>query len=607
MGGIKITEKQARMLEALDTSRVMKITKEQFGKILEMENMEEAISASSQIKKDFAKGMSKAPKETKLDFKKNLNSKIKEGQLWESFVNELYSLNEGETGEYNKLIKLLEVIGVVENRRLRKEAFGGDKNRAKDIMECGLYEMCGDGDEYSAIKEIETSIDLAKKYEGDDFYKVMVEKWFEDNKNYQPSGNYAYVKNAYDSGDFKGAYKAMIQMRQMAPIHEVENGGEIVGMDIVNHPPFNDLPETRDDVDWNFRGNVHIPSVEDGDAMEQVVAKDDITGRELTLKDGTSKKVDGYIEKFNQRFGEEPTFVLDPTAEWYGRVKIINPKFVEWQDKYTTGKADFLDKSRDMGQSTDEAMGAANAGQYTGALGMGDAHFKSNVPDELGNIIEEEELDESTDTGSVGGQYATSGFPASKFMGTKGKKGKARVSKGSKLTKGYSLVRGKLEENYLSNKLPQEVDNILFTMKSVLDIDNEIIHEFINTYIENPEIHEEFMEVFGKLRSKGVIKGAEEAAEFIEFITSMGEEEKEVADELQVNEDAKTETQWEGGSFVQPKEKCKKFPYCNQGPDAIETKKTKTSVISADALYQEVALKTGRSISEVKDIIDKRK
>ena len=30
---------------------------------------------------------------------------------------------------------------------------------------------------------------------------------------------------------------------------------------------------------------------------------------------------------------------------------------------------------------------------------------------------------------------------------------------------------------------------------------------------------------------------------------------------------------FKGGEFVKVKDKCKEFPYCNEGPDAIETKK----------------------------------
>ena len=73
--------------------------------------------------------------------------------------------------------------------------------------------------------------------------------------------------------------------------------------------------------------------------------------------------------------------------------------------------------------------------------------------------------------------------------------------------------------------------------------------------------------------------------------------------EIPMNEDSHSETQLKGGSFVNVKEKCKKYPYCDEGPGAIETKKTKMAVVSNDHIVQEVAKKTGRTIEEVKKII----
>ena len=46
--------------------------------------------------------------------------------------------------------------------------------------------------------------------------------------------------------------------------------------------------------------------------------------------------------------------------------------------------------------------------------------------------------------------------------------------------------------------------------------------------------------------------------------------------------------------------------YCEQGIDAIETKKSKNSVISKD-IYESVAKKTGLPIESVIKIIDKKK
>lgn len=50
-----------------------------------------------------------------------------------------------------------------------------------------------------------------------------------------------------------------------------------------------------------------------------------------------------------------------------------------------------------------------------------------------------------------------------------------------------------------------------------------------------------------------------------------------------------------GGKKVKPKDKCKEFPYCNAGPDAIE--------IGESELYEAISKETGKSIDEVKGIV----
>ena len=75
---------------------------------------------------------------------------------------------------------------------------------------------------------------------------------------------------------------------------------------------------------------------------------------------------------------------------------------------------------------------------------------------------------------------------------------------------------------------------------------------------------------------------------------------------LSINEDAFSDSQYPGGTIIEPKEKCKKFPYCDEGPGNFKEKKTKNSVISNDTnLYEAIAKKTGRSVTEIKEIIEK--
>ena len=119
-------------------------------------------------------------------------------------------------------------------------------------------------------------------------------------------------------------------------------------------------------------------------------------------------------------------------------------------------------------EDIEEATGAGSSGAYTGPLfsKINKRSFKKsditdNIPtsvtglpigkmysfNEEKEVLEEEELDEATSFGSVGGVYDTPGFPASEFMGTKGKKGKAPVKKkqpnGVLKKLGYQKVRVK--------------------------------------------------------------------------------------------------------------------------------------------------------------------
>jgi len=119
-------------------------------------------------------------------------------------------------------------------------------------------------------------------------------------------------------------------------------------------------------------------------------------------------------------------------------------------------------------EDIEEATSALGSGSYTGSLSskINRRSFKksditNNIPTsvtglptgkmysfkEEKEVLEEEELDEATSFGSVGGVYDTPGFPASEFMGTKGKKGKAPVKKkqpnGVLKKLGYQKVRVK--------------------------------------------------------------------------------------------------------------------------------------------------------------------
>ena len=64
----------------------------------------------------------------------------------------------------------------------------------------------------------------------------------------------------------------------------------------------------------------------------------------------------------------------------------------------------------------------------------------------------------------------------------------------------------------------------------------------------------------------------------------------------------KAKTQWPGGKFVKVKERCKKFPYCNQGDiNALELTDNKM----VKAAITEVAKKTGKDRTYIKELVKK--
>jgi hypothetical protein len=101
------------------------------------------------------------------------------------------------------------------------------------------------------------------------------------------------------------------------------------GMEILGQFPFNQLPLTRKDVDWNNRGvegwgMVYLPSLAGGDVVDTMFDQD---------------QVKEFVEDFKNEYNEEPIFSIDSTSN---KIRIINPKFTEWRENYIKGKDEFL-------------------------------------------------------------------------------------------------------------------------------------------------------------------------------------------------------------------------------------------------------------------------
>ena len=176
--------------------------------------------------------------------------------------------------------------------------------------------------------------------------------------------------------------------------------------------------------------------------------KEDLDSNEITkmlrdqLKKRSSKRFskDEIFDEIRRR-KEEEMELRKKEAEEYR-------KFIE---------DNFTDEEDTEDEPVEEASSAGSVGgSYVGALSRNPIRrkIKTDIPVSVGGIntpigdmtmLSEEELVEAGSAASVGGEYATPGFPPSVFMGTAGKKGKARVKKEqpSLANLGYQKVRVK--------------------------------------------------------------------------------------------------------------------------------------------------------------------
>lgn len=180
------------------------------------------------------------------------------------------------------------------------------------------------------------------------------------------------------------------------------------------------------------------------------------------LHNGGEVKIDGVELSYRENVDEDLNTnriaqrKRDDFRKEYRRRE--TPKEFEQIRRVRDEKPDFEDLYIDLDSEDEieEATGAASSGAFVGPMGGGTVRRvfkKSDIPTSKNGIVgkrqtglpigklysfnedkevleeEEVELDEATTVGGVGGVYDTPGFPASKFMGTAGKKGKAPVKK----------------------------------------------------------------------------------------------------------------------------------------------------------------------------------
>lgn len=447
MKKIKVTKQQAIMLENLSSKKkVIKITKEQYERL--------KLHESSEISKQFIKNL--PDNESRNEFRRNVNSETKikgvmefDESLWEEFINELYGLNESGSSKYEKLIKLMEINGYVENRKIKKSKFKDDKQLTKEVIMSGVQKLKESNNVYRAIEEMDKTYD-------------DIVRGFRDQLSTSST------KREYTQDELKTNY-----MRKKSD--EISAAREKLKSDRLKEYGNTPMGSEEDkSAPWNSKEREYREDVRVSGQFEVIYYNDELAI--LTNKFG--EKYLFYFANLNKDVFEpyaniEKTYIgrdEDDLADYeYSKDWDIDSETINnyINDNITTlskgvGLSDFEEGvdivkiDRELGEdllglvkffskknpkdgemlksillpiiqsdSVDEVTTAASSGSFVGKMNQ-NSEPQSNISDELETIV-----DEATTTVSTGNsQYATPGFASSDFFGNKGKKGKAPVNKG---------------------------------------------------------------------------------------------------------------------------------------------------------------------------------
>jgi hypothetical protein len=122
------------------------------------------------------------------------------------------------------------------------------------------------------------------------------------------------------------------------------NEDVVRGTDALKTFPFSELPETYEEYKnnrfklniQNWGDRVDVPS--GGDSLRSIKTKRDLIE---------------FINSFEEEYGEDPMFEINPNADWHSKIQIVNDRFKGDSESYTQQKSRELDKYREKGWSID--------------------------------------------------------------------------------------------------------------------------------------------------------------------------------------------------------------------------------------------------------------
>ena len=588
MRKIKINEQQANMLKDLGKTKVLKVTQEQYNRILEVERLV-GMDLSESVDGEFKKAL---PASSRGEFNNTKLPGITESEEttgnYEAFINELYGMNEGAETKYEKLCKLMESAGLINNNRLVKEKFRGDKNVVREIITMGLNEMSEGGSEYSAMEIMEELVNSndAEANENEDYGFIgnQVRDFLIKYNSEFADGNIKYVERLFNNGNYNLAWTTMRKFNKDGMLREAEEQEGIVGNDIVKYPPMSQLRRERGDKPTEVK-RVTIPSLDRLDGTRVLSCRAEIPGYSFTSSVGKLIKFEGYIEAFKNKFNEEPIFKPTPENNFLD-FDIINPVFTEARDRFKNGMSDAIDADPSLaneGEVDETTVAGASgmggsSGPFVAPMGSAPINRKPNVGNELIN-------DEMIDKVDV----LSSAVNNLLMIINSGSVNPGKIVDNSDKLIEFASIMSSYDDNednvinqklkHLSSKLPMMINKLIGIAEHTLS--NGIGEDYIEY---SKGIYELLLFIKRNSGSEITEQGIGNSGQYdtpgLEDINMKGDTPRGSGPTWKKPTIA-------GGTEVKIKDKCSKFPYCNQGAEALA----------------EVAKRTGRDISEIKEII----
>jgi hypothetical protein len=315
----------------------------------------------------------------------------------------------------------METCGYVENRKLSKLKFEGNKDIAKNVILGGLEKLHETGSPFMAMEAMEDYFKnpqrSGQKPNPQDIADKLATLRADELKGRAERGEPVTIGRKYGETQENEPVDLKLDLSEIENDVLCNSSERVVGEDILNYEPFKSLPDTREQA-TNMRAETTSLRNVNGE-LHVIYSKEDVLGD---------------IIKFKIKYREEPIFcnIHVNTDRNIPNADIVNLPKKDSFDPRPYGSLD--EKEIDEVSSTTGSLGLSSPINPIGYEPK-NMETESKIYEALNALKKkitdesEEELDESTTTVSAGPLgYATAGFPPSKFMGTAGKKGKAPVN-----------------------------------------------------------------------------------------------------------------------------------------------------------------------------------